>query len=84
MKYIIVENRYGGESAILFDEILDHIVVARQQDVVSAGFVTVKGIKNRWGDVNQTTCCWGGSMTLNTVSRKELDGPIVEKAIQPL
>jgi len=80
MKYIIVENRYG-ESAILFDEILDHCVVAGQQDVVSAGFVTVKGTENRWGDVNQTTCCWGGSVTLNIVSRKELDAPIVEKAV---
>ncbi len=35
MKYIIIKNQFGDETAILFDEILDHQDVAACRPVVS-------------------------------------------------
>ena len=81
MKYIIIKNQFGDETAILFDEILDHSAIAAGRPVIAAGFVAVKGVEDRYGGVNNETHCYGESVTLRIVSRRE-DTRIVEKALR--
>lgn len=80
MKYLIVRSEFGVETAILFDEILNHKDVAGDQAVVSAGFVQVAGTSNKWGGVIHETFCYGESGALQKVARPE-DTAIVERAM---
>ncbi len=79
MKYIVVEQA-GLESAILFDELLQHNDVAGRFRVVSAGFVQVKGTV-MWGTEVLETYCYGRSVSLNKQSRGTEDLQLVNRAL---
>ena len=81
MKYIVVKGQFGDESAILFDELLTHKDVAQTQQVISAGFVRVKGVVDRLGTEYLETCCYGESTSLDKKSRGEVDTRIVTRAL---
>ena len=46
MKYFITEN-CGIEVAVIFSELLQHVNVAANQEILSAGFCDMEG--NTWG-----------------------------------
>ncbi len=79
MKYIIIDRL--GEWAILFPEILTHKEVVGNRTVISAGFVEIKGVEGRCGSINETTYCYGRSISLDKDSR-ECDVDLVNRALE--
>lgn len=75
MKYIIVIDN-GLEKAIIFDELLTHLTVARGFNVISAGFCSI-GASN---DKEMKVQVYGESVTLDMRSRKE-DATLIEEAL---
>ena len=59
MKYIIIDADAGLPAAILFNEVLNHAVVAAGKKVISAGFCSANG------------AVWGRSESLGVDSRQE-------------
>lgn len=70
MKYQVVRNTSGGQSAILFDKQIVHKSVryidGRNWEILGAGFCSVKVI-----DGKLHVEVWGKSETLEVASRKE-------------
>jgi hypothetical protein len=74
MKYLIIKDGFDRETAILFDEILNHNTIAKNYPIISAGFCSIKNI-------NQITVCWGNSTTLRKNSRGDIDAKIIDKTM---
>lgn len=71
MKYVIVDN-LGCELAIIFNEIVDHALVAEHGKIVSAGFCCI---------VDNKVSVWGKSLNLKIGSRPE-DAEIIKQSIE--
>ena len=74
LKYIIVLAR-GCELPIVFSCVLDHADIAKDQNVLAAGFVYLDVTPDKI-----TASCHGKSITLKKSSRPE-DARLIEKEI---
>lgn len=83
-KYIIIETR-GIEVAIMFDNLLAHSDFLQsfyKDNIISAGFFSVMSEPTDKDDKDISVGCWGKSVTLNIKSRKEIDEPILKRALR--
>jgi hypothetical protein len=84
-KYIVFENEFGNEVAIIFDQSIIHADmtrgIRRGGFVVSAGFVDIVDIDAVEGTYGPTlnVVCHGESESLNLKSRPVADAAIIYK-----
>ena len=81
-KYIVIKDRLGNETPIIFGENFQHSEMARRvthdpkEDVVSAGFVSIKDLEE-YKEYDSGICvkhelkAYGESISLNKKSRTE-------------
>lgn len=72
MKYVIV-NVNGIETPIIISELMSHVEVSSNYNVISAGFCSFESINNEL-----VVHCYGESVSLRKKSRKEIDAEIIK------
>ena len=79
MKYIIVKNGIGRETAVLFHHTIEHCTFARGlfslDSIISAGFCWIKD--------NGNVTVFGKSDSLKKEVRKDKDPQIIKETIRP-
>lgn len=92
LKYIMVECR-GCETPLIFPEWMEHCQANASRQVVSAGFVKISGMENRWEGLSSVTnelhvACWGESRSILGLddkplqSRGEIDADIIKRVLE--